>query len=71
MHLFDPLRENALGAHEITYAGHYEKSSCSTNEPCCHLRKKEAAEMYFDPDHISIGHLVIPDSLPLIMSHLV
>ena len=32
------LRENALGAHDITYAGHYEKSLCSDNDPCCYTR---------------------------------
>ena len=36
--LFGVLRENALCAHDITYAGHYEKSLCSDNDPCCYPR---------------------------------
>ena len=27
------FRENALGAHDITYTGHYEKSLCSDSDP--------------------------------------
>ena len=38
-HLFGVLRENALGAHDITNSGHYEKSLCSDNDPCCHSHK--------------------------------
>ena len=30
--LFDILRENALGAHDIKYVGHYEKSLCSDDD---------------------------------------
>ena len=30
--LFGVLRENPLCAHDITYAGHYEKSLCSDND---------------------------------------
>ena len=37
--LFGVLRENALGAHDISYAGHYEKSLCSDNDLRCHSRK--------------------------------
>ena len=37
--LFGVLRENALGTHDIMYAGHYEKSLCSDDDLCCHLRK--------------------------------
>ena len=37
--LFGILRENVLCAHEITYAGHYEKSLCSDNDPHCYLRE--------------------------------
>ena len=37
--LFAVLRENTLGAHDITYAGHYEKSLCSDNDLRCHLCK--------------------------------
>ena len=29
--LFGVLSQNPLDAHEITYAGHYEKSLCSDN----------------------------------------
>ena len=31
--LLGVLRENALGAQNITYAGHNEKSLCSDNDP--------------------------------------
>ena len=39
--MFAVLRENALGAHDITYryTGHHEKLLCSDNDPRCHLRK--------------------------------
>ena len=30
--LFGVLRENALGAHDVTYAVYYEKSLCSDND---------------------------------------
>ena len=30
--LFGVLREDAIGAHDITNAGHYEKSLCSDND---------------------------------------
>ena len=33
MRLLGVLRENALGSHDITYAGHYEKSLCSDDDP--------------------------------------
>ena len=33
------LRENALCAHYIMYAGHYEKSLCSDNDPRCYSRE--------------------------------
>ena len=38
-YLFGLLREKALGANDITYAGHYEKSLSSDNDLPCHLRK--------------------------------
>ena len=34
--LFGVLRENALCAHDIRYAGHYEKSLCSDNDLRCY-----------------------------------
>ena len=33
MHLLGVLRENALGCHDITYTGHYEKSLYSDDDP--------------------------------------
>ena len=39
--LFGILRENALSAHDITYAGHYEKSLCSKNDTRWCWRKIE------------------------------
>ena len=33
------LRENALCAYDITYAGHYEKSLLHDNDSHCYLRK--------------------------------
>ena len=37
--LFGVLRENALCAHDITYAGHYERSLLRDNDSRCYLRK--------------------------------
>ena len=37
LRLFCVLRENALCAHDITYAGHYEKSLLRDNDSCCYL----------------------------------
>ena len=37
--LFSILRQNALCAHDITYAGHYEKSLLRDNDSCCYLHK--------------------------------
>ena len=35
------LRENALCAHDIMYAGHYERSLLRDNDSRCYLRKME------------------------------
>ena len=39
--LFGVLRENALCAHDIMYAGHFEKSLLHDIESRCYLRKME------------------------------
>ena len=47
--LFGVLRENALGAYDITYAGHYEKSLSSYHDSRCHFRKMKIISSDLSP----------------------
>ena len=46
--LFGVLRENALVDHDIKYAGHYEKSLCSENDPHWGWRKMKLISLDWD-----------------------
>ena len=46
--LFGVLEKNALGAHDITYTGHYEKSLCSDND---HLATRVNRNNLLEFDH--------------------
>ena len=55
--LFGVLRENALCAHDITYAGHYEKSLLHVNDSRCYLRKMKITITYAGHYEKSLLHV--------------